>query len=133
MMPGTNFPHGDLHGKDHEFPPGTKPTACQALCDKTAECHAWTFLKRGPGMSCCIKGPIASDGCPEPAEGMVSGAKVAGPAQCSAGGGGRHPPARSRAVPLFDETECVTLHASVYLSHRLVLPFQQLAVELYLL
>ena len=43
----TNFPRGDLHGKDHEFPPGTKPEACQELCDNTVECEAWTFLKRG--------------------------------------------------------------------------------------
>jgi hypothetical protein len=68
MMPNTNFPAGDLPGKDHEFPPGTKPEACQALCDKTPECHAWTFLKRGgpggQGMSCCIKGPIISDPWP---------------------------------------------------------------------
>eukprot|EP01051_Picozoa_sp_SAG22_P005952 SAG22_NODE_372_length_11551_cov_20.656741_6_plen_178_part_00 len=80
----TNFPGGDLPGKDFEFPPGTKPEACQALCDKTAACHAWTFLMRGgaggKGMSCCIKGPLTDDGCPAPAKGMWSGAKVAGPA-----------------------------------------------------
>ena len=109
-MPNTNFPAGDLPGKDHEFPPGTKPEACQALCDKTPECHAWTFLKRGgpggQGMSCCIKGPIISDGCPHPAPGMVSGAKVAGSAQCTAGGGGGHHPAPSRKeIPLFNEAK----------------------------
>jgi hypothetical protein len=96
MMPNTNFPAGDLPGKDHEFPPGTKPEACQALCDKTPECHAWTFLKRGgpggQGMSCCIKGPIISDGCPHPAPGMVSGAKVAGSAQCTHGPPPKPPP-----------------------------------------
>jgi hypothetical protein len=66
MMNDTNFPHGDLHGKDHQFPAGTQPTACQALCDSTPTCEAWTFLKRGPKnqMACCIKGAIASDGCP---------------------------------------------------------------------
>ena len=35
----------------------------------------------GKGMSCCIKGPLAADGCPlHDAKGMVSGAKIAGPA-----------------------------------------------------
>ena len=91
MMPGMNFPSGDLF--DHEFAPGTKPEACQALCDKTAACRAWTFLQRGgvggKGMSCCVKGPIINDGCPAPAKGMVSGAKVAGSVQCTAH---PHPP-----------------------------------------
>ena len=86
IMNNTNFPSGDLPGKDHEFPPYTQAAACQALCDGDAECHAWTFLKRGgpggQGMSCCIKGPIASDRCPAPAQGMVSGAKVAGSVHC---------------------------------------------------
>ena len=104
MMPNTNFPAGDLPGKDHEFPPGTKPEACQALCDKTPECHAWTFLKRGgpggQGMSCCIKGPIISDGCPLPAPGMVSGAKVAGSAQCT------HDPPPTPLPASGDHTYC---------------------------
>ena len=88
MMLDTNFPSGDMF--DHEFAPGTKPEACQALCDNTTLCHAWTFLQRGgaggKGMSCCVKGPIINDGCPVQAKGMVSGAKVAGSVQCT-----RHP------------------------------------------
>ena len=90
MMNNTNFPGGDLpsHHGGVEFPPNTKPEACQALCDKTAACHAWTFLERGGpgghGMSCCIKGPIENDDCPTSASGMVSGAKVAGSVNCGA-------------------------------------------------
>ena len=72
-MPNTNFPKGDIRGLDHEFPTGTNWTACQGLCDKTAACEAWTFLARGGGMSCCIKGAVANDGCPAYARGMVSG------------------------------------------------------------
>eukprot|EP01051_Picozoa_sp_SAG22_P007992 SAG22_NODE_585_length_8867_cov_11.509580_6_plen_102_part_00 len=90
-------------------------------CFVWVQCHAWTFLKRGPGMSCCIKGPIATDGCPKHAPGMVSGAKVAGPVQCTAGGGGgggHHPPVPSKAVPLFDETECATLQCHALLPLR---------------
>ena len=138
MMNDTNFPHGDMRGKDHEFPAGTEPTACQALCDSTPTCEAWTFLKRGPKnqMACCIKGAIATDGCPvvrtasperlsplfsaccivvsgvhvvlcapQPAKGMVSGAKVAGSVECTHGGGSRPPPPPTKPTPLFDETE----------------------------
>ena len=54
MMNDTNFPHGDIF--DREFPTGTGPAACQALCDNTTTCGAWTFLRRGRGMACCIKG-----------------------------------------------------------------------------
>ena len=60
-------------------------------------------------MSCCIKGNISGiDGCPVPAQGMVSGAKTAGTYACTrggGGGGGGHRPAPSTAVPLFDETK----------------------------
>jgi hypothetical protein len=103
MMNNTNFPNGDIF--DHEFAAGTAPEACQALCDNTSTCFAWTFLKRGPnnGMSCCIKGPIIRDGCPAPARGMWSGAKTAGTVQCS-GPQPPGPPPPSAAVPLFDET-----------------------------
>ena len=85
MMPDKNFPSGDLAGLDHQFPAGTKPAACQSLCDNTTTCHAWTFLQRGPAgqMACCIKGPIARDGCPVDAKGMFSGAKTAGSVQCN--------------------------------------------------
>lgn len=104
-MPNTNFPHGDIF--DHEFPSGTNWTACQSLCDTTAACHAWTFLKRGGGMSCCIKGDVENDGCPAPAQGMESGAKVAGSVNCNSPRPGPHPhpPAKSGAVPLFGATE----------------------------
>lgn len=104
MMNNTNFPHGDIF--DHEFPAGTGPQACQALCDNTSACYAWTFLKRGPnnGMSCCIKGPIPDrDGCPIPAPGMWSGAKTAGTVQCG-GPSPPPPPPPSSGVPLFDAT-----------------------------
>lgn len=104
MMNNTNFPHGDIY--DHEFPAGTGPEACQALCDSDAKCFAWTFLERGPahGMSCCIKGPIPDrDGCPIPAPRMWSGAKTAGTVECG-GNGPSPPPAPSSGVPLFDET-----------------------------
>ena len=109
-MPNTNFPHGDIQGLDHEFAAGTNWTACQALCDSTAACHAWTFLKRGSGMACCIKGPVENDGCPAAAEKMVSGAKVAGSVSCNnpGPGPGPHPhphPPKSSGVPLFGATE----------------------------
>ena len=99
----TNFLHGDIF--DREFPAGTPATACQALCDATKTCFAWTYLKRGPknGMSCCIKGPIPQkDGCPIYAKGMTSGAKTAGTVQCNAPH--PRPPARGSDVPLFDDT-----------------------------
>ena len=68
MMNNTNFPGGDLptHLGGVDMPPNTPPEKCQALCDKTPECHAWTFLERGGpaghDMSCCIKGTIETDG-----------------------------------------------------------------------
>eukprot|EP01051_Picozoa_sp_SAG22_P007993 SAG22_NODE_585_length_8867_cov_11.509580_7_plen_637_part_00 len=58
IMPGTNFPHGDLHGKDHEFAPGTKPAACQALCDKTAEVGTHQHAPSDP-----LAGPAAWPAC----------------------------------------------------------------------
>jgi len=101
MMNNTNFLHGDIF--DHEFPAGTEPSACQQLCDKTAACEAWTFLKRGPndGMACCIKGPIAQDGCPAFDKGMWSGAKTAGVVKCD--GPAPAPTPRGTSIPLFDE------------------------------
>ena len=72
-----------------------------------AELWLWLWC-RAAGMSCCIKGNISGvDGCPVPAQGMVSGAKTAGTYACTrgGGGGGGHRPAPSTAVPLFDETE----------------------------
>lgn len=43
--------------------------------------------------------------CCQPAKGMVSGAKVAGSVECTAGGGHRPPPRPAKPTPLFDETE----------------------------
>jgi len=108
IMPNTNFPSGDLPGKDHQFPAGLMATACQALCDKTPECHAWTFLKRGPDnqMACCIKGPIKSDGCPEPAKGMTSGAKVAGVETCTPPPGPKPPPPPGPPYPHTGPLTC---------------------------
>jgi len=103
-MNNTNFPRGDLHGLDHEFPPGTTWESCQQLCDNTSACRAWTFLKRGPGMSCCIKGPIENDGCPTVANGMVSGAKVAGTVPCGNPGPGPKPGPPKGTVPLFTDS-----------------------------
>lgn len=47
-------------------------------------------------MFCCVS---------QPAKGMISGAKVAGSAECTPGGGGRHPRPPAKPTPLFDETE----------------------------
>jgi hypothetical protein len=56
--------------------------ACQAECDTSAHCHAWTYVPHGDGSGkeglerCCLFPHL---GCPESARGFFSGAKVAGP------------------------------------------------------
>ena len=106
-MPNTNFLHGDLKGHDKGFPTGTNWTACQGLCDTTSACEAWTFLARGGGMACCIKGAISTDGCPEYAKGMVSGAKTAGSVPCGNPPNPGPGPKPAPGVPIFDETEII--------------------------
>ena len=56
LMNNTDLSGGD--GAISHHPPGTDPTVCQAICDNSTTCKAWTYVVRGspPGSGdCCTK------------------------------------------------------------------------------
>jgi hypothetical protein len=71
---------------------------CQATCDAATRCRAWTYVPNGDGKTgpealerCCLFPRL---GCPAARQGVVSGAKTAGP--CS----GPHPPPAPPPPPI---------------------------------
>ena len=69
-------------GGSSHFPEDTSPAVCQELCEKNADCVAWTHERRhqGPGVECRLHTGKASHGapvlpCPLPNKLCTSGAK----------------------------------------------------------
>eukprot|EP01051_Picozoa_sp_SAG22_P015150 SAG22_NODE_1944_length_3283_cov_13.320666_1_plen_191_part_10 len=86
---------------NHTFVKHTNKTAgalaCQATCDAAPRCYAWTYVpysdaKAGPEAAerCCL---FPRRGCPVARQGVVSGARTAGP--CA----GPHPPPHPHPPP----------------------------------
>ena len=47
MMPGVDLGGNDLANGISHHPPGTLPSACQAVCAANKACGAWTYVIRG--------------------------------------------------------------------------------------
>ena len=87
--PTNNSDLGKLGGGpayNHTYTKHTNKTAgaldCQATCDSAQRCRAWTYVPNGDGKGtdarerCCLFPRL---GCPVPKQGVISGAKRAGP------------------------------------------------------
>lgn len=86
-MPGVDMPGGDFSVTDVNY---TDPHICQAACNKTKECRAFTYVVRPPLKgSCCLKNTYP--------------AQVANPT-CTSGvkPGGPGPAPQGAAIPILE-------------------------------